>query len=72
MHAFVYTALPSKVLFGFGTLDKVADEVRMLGCRRALVLSTPQQVAQAEISPRSSETSQSGPSRKRPCTHRWP
>lgn len=48
MHAFVYTALPSKVLFGFGTLDKVADEVRMLGCRRALVLSTPQQVAQAE------------------------
>ena len=48
MHSFVYTALPSKVLFGFGTLDKVADEVRGLHCRRALVLSTPQQAAQAE------------------------
>ena len=30
MHSFVYTGLPSKVLFGFGTLDKVADEVRLL------------------------------------------
>jgi maleylacetate reductase len=48
MHSFVYTALPSKVLFGFGTLDKVADAVRGLHCRRALVLSTPQQAAQAE------------------------
>jgi len=48
MHSFVYTALPSKVLFGFGTLDKVADEVRLLDCRRALVLSTPPQTAQAE------------------------
>jgi maleylacetate reductase len=48
MHAFVYSALPSKVLFGFGTLDKVADEVRLLDCRRALVLATPQQAAQAE------------------------
>src|ERR1700751_6391214 len=47
MHSFVYTALPSKVLFGFGTLDKVADEVRLLDCRRALVLSTPQQEVQA-------------------------
>jgi maleylacetate reductase len=47
MHSFVYTGLPSKVLFGFGTLDKVADEVRLLDCRRALVLSTPQQKVQA-------------------------
>ncbi|MFZ1087853.1 MAG: iron-containing alcohol dehydrogenase, partial [Xanthobacteraceae bacterium] len=47
MHSFVYTGLPSKVLFGFGTLDKVADEVRLLDCRRALVLSTPQQEVQA-------------------------
>ena len=72
MHAFVYTALPSKVLFGFGTLDKVADEVRMLGCRRALVLSTPQQVAQAEDLAAKLGDLSSGPSRKRPCTHRWP
>ena len=47
MHSFVYTGLPSKVLFGFGTLDKVADEVRLVDCRRALVLSTPQQEVQA-------------------------
>ena len=48
MHSFVYSALPGKVLFGFGTIDKVADEIRQLGCRRALVLSTPQQAPQAE------------------------
>jgi maleylacetate reductase len=48
MHSFVYSGLPSRVLFGFGTLDKVADELRLLDCRRALVLSTPQQAAQAE------------------------
>ncbi len=48
MHPFVYSGLPSRVLFGFGTLDKVADEVRLLDCRRALVLSTAQQAAQAE------------------------
>jgi maleylacetate reductase len=48
MHAFLYSGLPSRVLFGFGTLDKVADEVRLLDCRRALVLSTAQQAAQAE------------------------
>ena len=47
MHSFVYTGLSSKVLFGFGTLDKVADEVRLLDCRRALVLSTPQQEVEA-------------------------
>jgi maleylacetate reductase len=47
MRAFVYTGLPSKVLFGFGTRDRVADEVRLLGCRRALLLSTPQQEVQA-------------------------
>jgi alcohol dehydrogenase class IV len=48
MRAFVYSALPGKVLFSFGTIDKVADEIRQLGCRRALVLSTPQQAPQAE------------------------
>jgi maleylacetate reductase len=48
MRSFVYSALPGKVLFGFGTIDKVADEIRQLGCRRALVLSTPQQAPQAK------------------------
>jgi maleylacetate reductase len=40
---FVYSALPAKVVFGFGVLAQVADEVRGLGCSRAIVLSTPQQ-----------------------------
>jgi maleylacetate reductase len=47
MQPFVYTALPAKVIFGFGTLARVADEVRELSCRRALVLSTPPQQAKA-------------------------
>ena len=44
---FTYNALPARVIFGFGTLGRVADEVRALGCRRALVLSTPEQAASA-------------------------
>jgi len=45
---FTYAALPSRVLFGSGMLDRVAGEVRNLGCGRALVLSTPEQLAVAE------------------------
>lgn len=47
MPPFVYTALPARVVFGFGTLNQVADEVQLLGCRRAFVLSTPQQEKEA-------------------------
>lgn len=47
MQAFVYTALPARVVFGSGTLAQVGDEVRRLGCGRALVLSTPQQAGEA-------------------------
>ena len=72
MHAFVYTALPSKVLFGFGTLDKVADEVRMSVAGVRSFFPRRNKWRRRRISPQSSETSQSGPSRKRPCTHRWP
>jgi alcohol dehydrogenase class IV len=43
MQPFSYTALPGKVVFGHGTLAGVADEIRGLGCSRALLLSTPQQ-----------------------------
>jgi maleylacetate reductase len=43
MQPIVYSALPGRVVFGRGTLAKVADEVRALGCARAFVLSTPQQ-----------------------------
>jgi len=47
MEPFVYEALPQRVVFGSGTLDAVGDEVRRLGCTRALVLSTPQQADSA-------------------------
>lgn len=48
MDPFTYTALPARVVFGSGTLARVGDEVERLGCRRALVLSTPQQRGDAE------------------------
>jgi maleylacetate reductase len=43
MQPFIYSGMPSRVVFGSGTLDRIADEVKALGCARALVLSTPQQ-----------------------------
>jgi maleylacetate reductase len=46
MENFVYNAHAARVIFGFGTLAEIAGEVRRLG-RRALVLSTPQQIDQA-------------------------
>ena len=48
MRPFVYNALPARVVFGVGTIGQVADEVRRLGCRRALILSTPPQQSAAE------------------------
>jgi alcohol dehydrogenase class IV len=37
--SFEYTALPGRVIFGFDTLPRVADELRSLGCQRAFILS---------------------------------
>jgi alcohol dehydrogenase class IV len=48
MRAFVYTALPTRVVFGAGALDKLPEEVERLGAQRALVLSTPEQRASAD------------------------
>ena len=48
MQAFTYVGAPSRVVFGFGVLDRVPDEVKALGRRRALVLSTPQQAGDAQ------------------------
>jgi alcohol dehydrogenase class IV len=48
MKAFTYVGAPSRVVFGFGVLDRVPDEIKALGCRRALVLSTPQQAGDAK------------------------
>ncbi|MFC2990964.1 maleylacetate reductase [Halomonas tibetensis] len=47
MQPFVYNGLPSRVVFGQGTLSGLAAEVEQLDCRRALVLATPQQQEQA-------------------------
>ncbi len=48
MRSFLYQGLPARVIFGSGTLSQLPAEVERLGLTRALVLSTPQQVGQAE------------------------
>ena len=45
---FVYSTSPSHVVFGAGKLDTAGDWLDRIGCRRALVLSTPHQKADAE------------------------
>ena len=47
MRSFTYTGLPSRVVFGSGALAALPQEIERLGCRRALVLSTPEQEANA-------------------------
>jgi alcohol dehydrogenase class IV len=42
---FVYEALPSRVVFGVGSLQKLPEEIDKLGVTRALVLCTPEQRA---------------------------
>lgn len=48
MLPFVYDGLPMRVVFGAGTLSRVRSEVERLGGSRALVLTTPYQVAEGE------------------------
>lgn len=48
MEAFVYEALPTRVIFGAGTVARLTDEVERLGVSRALVLSTPEQARNAD------------------------
>jgi maleylacetate reductase len=43
MLAFVYEALPSRVIFGAGSIDQLPEEIDRLGARRALILCTPEQ-----------------------------
>jgi alcohol dehydrogenase class IV len=47
MRSFIHAGLPSRVVFGSGTLAQLPAELERLGVRRALVLSTPPQEAQA-------------------------
>lgn len=48
MESFEYTALPVRLVFGTGTILQTGGELERLGCRRALVLSTPEQAVDAE------------------------
>jgi maleylacetate reductase len=45
---FVFNGLPSRVVFGWGTLRDIGNAVQGLGARRALVLATPEQEARAQ------------------------
>jgi alcohol dehydrogenase class IV len=46
--SFTYIAQPSRVVFGAGALQHLGREIELLGARRALVLSTPEQAGAAE------------------------
>ncbi len=48
MISFVYQALPARVIFGVGSLERLPAEVDALGLKRVLVLCTPYQRADAE------------------------
>jgi alcohol dehydrogenase class IV len=47
MQDFVYQSAPMRVVFGAGSVRELPAELNRLGVRRALVLATPQQQAQA-------------------------
>ena len=48
MRSFAYNQLPGRVVFGVGALAELPREIERLGAKRALVLATPEQEAQAE------------------------
>ncbi|HVJ10702.1 MAG TPA: maleylacetate reductase, partial [Burkholderiales bacterium] len=45
MRSFVYSGLPSRVVFGAGAAAKLGEEVERLGAQRPLLLSTPGRAA---------------------------
>lgn len=47
--SFVYTAQPSRVVFGTGSLGRLVDEVKAIGAQKALVICTPEQRKQAQV-----------------------
>ncbi|QCP52026.1 maleylacetate reductase [Trinickia violacea] len=48
MEPFVYQGTPSRVVFSWGALATLPEEVERLGARRALILATPEQRALAD------------------------
>jgi alcohol dehydrogenase class IV len=49
MNAFIYNAYAARVVFGAGSLKHLEREIDALGYKRALVLSTPEQRASAQM-----------------------
>lgn len=49
MKSFIYNGQAGRVVFGAGSLQHLAREIETLGAHRALVLSTPEQRASAEM-----------------------
>ena len=45
---FVYQYQPNRVVFGAGALQQLGAEIEKLGCSKALILCTPEQVHQAQ------------------------
>lgn len=43
MRSFEYNGFPSRVIFGLGSIARLPAEVELIGAKRALVLSTPEQ-----------------------------
>ena len=49
MKSFIYNGQAARVVFGAGSLQHLGREIEALGARKALVLSTPEQRASAEM-----------------------
>ena len=49
MRSFIYNGQPARVIFGAGSLQHLGREIEALGAKKALVLSTPEQRASAEM-----------------------
>jgi maleylacetate reductase len=48
MMSFTYSGLPSRVIFGAGSLARLPDEVEQLGLERVLIVATPRQSTDVE------------------------
>jgi hypothetical protein len=51
MNSFICDALPGRVVFGYVTRERLADEIKRFNCSRALILSTAHRQNAAYHSP---------------------
>lgn len=49
LNHFTYQTHPQRVIFGSGSIQQLAAEIDTLGCSKALILCTPEQVDQAQM-----------------------